>query len=161
VTHINGGLGDYWIMKANAEGELEWQISVGGSDIERAYDAIETADGGIIATGYTESSNGDVSNLWGISDVWVVKVAGPNGLGLEEDESSQVKLFPNPTNDHLTITNLIPNSSIVIRNLLGEIVYSVTANSTNYILSTALFAPGIYIVDVAGSRLAQKLIVVN
>jgi hypothetical protein len=161
VTHFNGGLGDYWIMKANAEGELEWQISVGGSDIERAYDAIETADGGIIATGYTESSNGDVSNLWGISDVWVVKVAGPNGLGLEEDESSQVKLFPNPTNDHLTITNLIPNSSIVIRNLLGEIVYSVTANSTNYILSTALFAPGIYIVDVAGSRLAQKLIVVN
>ncbi|MEO5776114.1 MAG: T9SS type A sorting domain-containing protein [Flavobacterium sp.] len=73
VTGNHGGY-DYWIVKLDAIGNIQWQKSLGGSGDDVA-DAIQTtADGGYIVTGYSNSNDGDVSGNHGNQDCWVVKL---------------------------------------------------------------------------------------
>ncbi len=71
---MNYGSQDYWIVKISSIGLLEWQKSLGGSRGDTAECIIQTSDGGYIVSGFTSSSNGDVTFNHGASDVWVVKL---------------------------------------------------------------------------------------
>ena len=73
VTNPHGQL-DYWVTKLSSDGTLEWQKTYGGSGEDYATSIIPTSDGGYIITGYTNSSDGDVTNLNGNTDIWVVKI---------------------------------------------------------------------------------------
>ncbi len=76
----NAGAGDYWILKIDADGDIQWQRSYGGSSFDGASSVALTSDGGYIVNGYTSSNNGDVSGFQGgIRDYWVLKL---NGQGL-------------------------------------------------------------------------------
>ncbi|MCS6917218.1 MAG: T9SS type A sorting domain-containing protein [Chitinophagales bacterium] len=70
----NHGASDFWIMKTNTSGDLQWQKCLGGSEIDYGYSVIETADGGYIATGITYSDNGDVSGNHGNLEIWATKL---------------------------------------------------------------------------------------
>lgn len=76
---INAGQDDFWIVKINAVGNLEWQKTFGGSNNERAATVTLAADGGYFIGGYTESNNGHVTNNHGYADGWLVKL---NASGL-------------------------------------------------------------------------------
>lgn len=84
VTNGHGSY-DYWIVKADGSGTIEWQRSLGGSSYDIANSIAQTSDGGYIVAGYTESTDGDVTNNYGGSDYWVVKL---NGSGMIEWERS-------------------------------------------------------------------------
>jgi hypothetical protein len=71
----NHGEEDYWIVKLNNTGIMEWQKSLGGTDTDGAFSIQQTNDGGYIVAGYTYSNDGDVSGNHGISDCWVVKLS--------------------------------------------------------------------------------------
>ncbi len=80
VTGNHGGK-DFWILKADSNGNLLWQKSLGGSGNDECYSIKTTADGGFVAVGYTGSNNGDVTGNHGGFDFWVVKLdAGGNLL---------------------------------------------------------------------------------
>jgi hypothetical protein len=70
----NHGSNDYWIVKLDAGGNLVWQKSLGGSREDFARSIQQTADGGYIVAGESESNNGDVSGNHGGSDYWIVKL---------------------------------------------------------------------------------------
>ena len=70
----NHGNYDYWVVKLNSAGNIEWQKCFGGSDRDIAYSIQQTSDGGFIVAGMTESNNGDVSGKHGSWDYWVVKL---------------------------------------------------------------------------------------
>ncbi|MFK7809795.1 MAG: gliding motility-associated C-terminal domain-containing protein [Saprospiraceae bacterium] len=70
----NYGSEDFWLVKLDNIGNLEWEKNFGGSDRDRAYALRQTADGGYIMTGYSESSDIDVSGNHGERDYWVVKL---------------------------------------------------------------------------------------
>lgn len=70
----NHGMDDFWVVKLNSAGLIEWQKCLGGSKNDEAHSALQTDDGGFIIGGFTESNDGDVSGNHGGSDVWVVKV---------------------------------------------------------------------------------------
>lgn len=53
--------------------EIQWSKNYGGSEADSATQIIQTTDGGYIFVGYTMSSDGDISNLIGLSNYWVVK----------------------------------------------------------------------------------------
>jgi hypothetical protein len=58
-----------------AQPSINWQKCLGGSiDREGGLSIQQTADGGYILSGRTESNNGDVSGNQGNSDAWVVKL---------------------------------------------------------------------------------------
>jgi hypothetical protein len=58
--------------------EVEWQRCLGGTSNEDAYSVAITSDDGYVLTGYTSSVDGDVSEMQGVVDLWVVKL-GSNG----------------------------------------------------------------------------------
>ncbi|MBK8683055.1 MAG: putative metal-binding motif-containing protein [Bacteroidetes bacterium] len=70
----NKGDRDYWIIKLDSEGELEWQKTYGGSNTDEAYSIVEKPFGGYLCVGTTFSSNGDVSGFHGFQDVWVISL---------------------------------------------------------------------------------------
>ena len=69
---FGAGSGDYWLLKLNASGTLEWNKTYGGPDFEASYSMIETADEGFGLLGNTESNN---------IDMWFVKT---NSTGDQE-----------------------------------------------------------------------------
>ncbi|PQA95573.1 hypothetical protein B0A69_04105 [Chryseobacterium shigense] len=73
----NHGNNDFWVVKMNSSGGLEWQKSMGGSQTDMAHFIKQTPDGGYIVTGISFSANGDVTDHHGnnnTNDYWVVKM---------------------------------------------------------------------------------------
>ena len=71
---LNKGQNDALILKINAEGVLGWKNTVGGSEIDFLYDAIELNNKTIIAVGESSSSNGDIPVNKGFSDALIIKI---------------------------------------------------------------------------------------
>jgi hypothetical protein len=71
---VNYGFEDYWIVKLNDIGTIEWQKSLGGTASEIPQTILQTTDGGYIVAGFSRSNDGDVSGNHGSADCWVVKL---------------------------------------------------------------------------------------
>ncbi len=73
VSGNHGGT-DAWVLRLTREGGIDWQRCLGGTSLDYAYGIRQTADGGYICIGNTQSTDGDVSGNHGSDDVWVVKL---------------------------------------------------------------------------------------
>ncbi|CAM1348935.1 hypothetical protein [Tenacibaculum insulae] len=71
---INKGQNDALILKIDANGNLQWQKTIGGTEIDFCYDAIELANGSIIAVGESSSNNQDIITNKGFSDLLIIKL---------------------------------------------------------------------------------------
>jgi hypothetical protein len=76
----NHGLDDFWVVKLNSSGAIQWQRTYGGSNRDAAYSINQTGDGGYIVAGYTQSFDGQVSGNHGQYDIWVVKTNATGDL---------------------------------------------------------------------------------
>jgi len=70
----NHGGNDYWVVKVDPAGTIEWQKTYGGTFDDQANSVIQTTDGGYIVAGYSDSNNGDITNDHGDKDYWIVKL---------------------------------------------------------------------------------------
>lgn len=77
--------GDYWAVKLDQSGTLEWSKYFGGFFSDTAYDAIQTADQGFIIVGSSDSADTDISNNKGSYDFWVVKISNLGNLEWEKN----------------------------------------------------------------------------
>ena len=69
------GSGDFWLVKTDASGNMQWNKTYGGTYYEQASALVQTIDGGYALTGYTDSFGA------GGADVWLVRVnLSVNGL---------------------------------------------------------------------------------
>ena len=73
VAGHHGG-GDYWVVRLNETGAIEWQRCLGGSGNDIAYAVHTTADGGYIITGDSGSDDGDVMAAHGGTELWLIKL---------------------------------------------------------------------------------------
>jgi hypothetical protein len=71
---LNHGFYDVWIVKLSEAGAIQWQKSLGGSNLDGAKSIIQTADGGYILAGESMSNDGNVSVNHGNTDFWIVKI---------------------------------------------------------------------------------------
>lgn len=53
---------------------IQWQKSLGGIDNDQAYSIQQTADGGYIISGGSQSNDGDVTGNHGSVDCWITKM---------------------------------------------------------------------------------------
>lgn len=65
---FGAGFKDYYIVKLDATGTLQWTRTLGGTGFEEAFSVIETSDNGYGITGYTNSFGA------GVNDFYVVKL---------------------------------------------------------------------------------------
>ena len=70
------GASDYWIVKLDSAGNIEWDKTIGGSGTEFIDNLIQTDDGGYILAGSSDSyaSGEKTENSRGGLDMWVVKL---------------------------------------------------------------------------------------
>ena len=98
----NNGEYDFWILKVNENGDIQWQKSIGGSKSEISYGVIEANDNSILLTGFSNSDDFDLNQNFGDNDFWVIK------------------LYPNIQNN--LIETILPQqkSILLITNLVGQ-----------------------------------------
>lgn len=69
------GVGEFWGILMDQNGDTIWRRYFGGSSNDRSYDVVETDDGGFIMIGGSESTDFDISDNKGSYDFWMVRVA--------------------------------------------------------------------------------------
>ena len=100
---LNRGLDDYWIVKTDALGNLEWEATYGGDNLELLLSVIQTSDGGYLLGGLSLSGiSGEKTepNLGGF-DHWIVKISATGMVewdktlgGSEEERLNVMQLAP-------------------------------------------------------------------
>lgn len=162
---------DGWIVKLNADGDLEWNRAYGGSSRDHAYDIVGSEDGGYVFLGSTFSFNGD--NL-GFAEtyLWLVKLGVESGVEhysafsitapIEIDQATNTLI----TNDVLTLSckiNTPGTFSFSITDLQGKVIKlieHVVIPDDDYRLSVNLseLASGFYVYCCAMNnfRMAKK-----
>ena len=70
----NKGNNDVWVLKIAESGNLEWQKSIGGTEIDLAFGVAELNNNSIVIVGESWSSNNDVSENKGFSDVLIINI---------------------------------------------------------------------------------------
>ena len=103
-TENSVGGWDYWILKLNATGVIQWQNSIGGSDDDELYSLQQTDDKSYILGGGSASNiSGDkAENCWGglLYDYWVVKLAPETvPTGEAPIAPTGITFYPNPAAD--------------------------------------------------------------
>lgn len=75
-VHGNHGSLDIWALRLDDTGKIEWQRTIGSSNLDLANDAQQTKDGGYIIAGETGAAlDGDVTDtLGGREDAWIIKL---------------------------------------------------------------------------------------
>jgi len=83
---INHGGFDYWIVKLDLNGDIEWQRSFGGSGHDIPRSIVKTSGGYFIIAGSTGSNDGDISHRRG--GFWIIKIDSNGNLIWEKSLSS-------------------------------------------------------------------------
>ena len=70
------GLDDYWVVKLDADGNVEWDKTIGGSNSDKVNSIIELVDGNFAIIGYSKSgiSGNKTQANQGFEDYWIVKI---------------------------------------------------------------------------------------
>ncbi len=79
---VNQGLQDYWIIKIDAAGAIQWQKSFGFAGIDRAFSLIQTREGGYFITGFLDVTASDgggnddksFTAKHGVGEFWGIKL---------------------------------------------------------------------------------------
>jgi len=73
ITASNGQY-DFWVINISNAGELIWEKSFGGSEIDEARAIVHSGDGNFLIVGDTRSNDVDISENLGGADLWVIKI---------------------------------------------------------------------------------------
>ena len=148
---ITNGETDFWIVKINSEGIIEWETTLGGSDSESSYSGTVTSDGGYVTAGYALSNDGDISESFGFDDVWVVKLkfneTSNAGINLVKKDQTKFSVFPNPTNEAIHLKNWKTGNSILIEDINNKVLLNQICNEEIFEINLGNLLPsGLYFV---------------
>jgi hypothetical protein len=161
VTGFQGSV-DYWMIKIDTVGNLQWQKTLGGTIEDWAHSLCQTADGKYAIAGYSLSYNGDVTGPHGLYDMWVVKL-GAVITGVDDSEQSGINysVYPNPTTDllNIKIQPSLVGSTYSLTDLMGKTIITGKVMEENSVIDISGFAGGMYFLRVGDdARHLMKLI---
>ncbi|MEI4927177.1 hypothetical protein Q8G50_32180, partial [Klebsiella pneumoniae] len=76
ISNHHGGIdnSDYWVVKTDLSGNIEWENSFGGTEDEDVFSIYETINGKFLVAGSSQSNNGNVTVNRGEGDFWILKL---------------------------------------------------------------------------------------
>jgi hypothetical protein len=150
ALNTNVGYDDIFVVEYDASGSALWATSVGGTDNDYGMGICTSGGNNVYITGYYGSYNinfgSTTLNNNGSYDVFLAKLGFPTGI--EENNLSFGKIFPNPFLDRLNITvNSYTLSEIILYDIASRKLLQ--QKFTSYVsLNTEQLAKGIYIYEV-------------
>ncbi len=96
------GSKDIWLVKLDPSGEIEWEKSYGGSGNDEGFGLLADEEGNYYVIGRSNSTDGMITENFGLNDTWLLKVDGDGLLlwerslgGAGEDTGYSLDLFSN------------------------------------------------------------------
>ena len=88
------------------------------------------------------------------NSIITINVIPQGTLGINTNVlTNQIKIYPNPTKDNLTIeTNSNNEQRLEIVNLIGQTVYTTFINNNKATINTSAFAKGVYILKLSSDK---------
>ncbi len=158
-TENSFGFGDYWVVKLNTTGAIQWQNTIGGTSAEGIFDLQQTADGGYILGGHSFSDiSGDkTENSNGYSDYWVIKLS-PETVPTTAVPTMLpgVTIYPNPTTDAVFVQT-DKETTLCLRNAIGQSLLTQTLHSNGKI-DLSPFPNGIYFLMEMETGIGHKIV---
>ncbi|MFI5218044.1 MAG: T9SS type A sorting domain-containing protein [Bacteroidia bacterium] len=169
-TENCNGFTDYWIVKTDSFGIIQWQNTVGGTNDDFLFSIKQTVDGAYYCGGYSLSSiSGDkTENSMGSWDYWVVKINDTTitttTQSAIQNPQSVITISPNPANEYSVISfQFKAGDEIRLTDVLGKTLFTKTiaAPTLNFKLQTLNFPNGIYFLNVQTQKgmVSSKVIV--
>ena len=151
----SGMSSDYWVLKLDNDGNLEWQNALGGTNNEFANSLLQSPDGKFLVAGTTNSNDWDVTNNPNRS-IWLVKVLGSDEMGVEDIAESNFKIYPIPTSNVLNFSEKL--NQIEIYAMDGSLVQTATQTKS---IQVQNLTNGTYILkatDEKGNTIRSKFV---
>ena len=150
---------DYWLVKLNDLGIIEWQNTIGGSDGDGITVLIQSSDNTYLVGGNSSSNiSGDKNeNSRGEADFWIIKHAA--SLGLEENPfTDAITLYPNPTKNILQLNTQDKTiDQVNIYTMTGSKVLQLDVDTISPSIDVSSLASGVYYVQLySGKNVALK-----
>jgi len=149
VTSGNKGKGDSWIVKIDSTGKIQWEQTYGGIDIEWFTSLLTTKDNGYLLCGtisYDIDFNSPINDS---SNFWVIKIV-PESSIIESNLPSiilngVVEIYPNPTNDILTIETSYKNPlKLVMYDGIGNQIIEKDITENKNVINLNKITSGVY-----------------
>jgi hypothetical protein len=131
---------DYWIIKLDVSGNLEWEKTLGGNGTDSVNNVKETIDGGYIAVGSSTSIDGNVSHNNGKTDLWTVKLDAfgnlewEKALGGSENEYGK-SVVQNANGEYIIVGDTSSNDGDISENKGYYDCWIVKLSSTGTLIS--------------------------
>jgi hypothetical protein len=166
----NHGMGDFWLTKTDINGNLLWEKCYGGSNTDMPTSVYVINDYELIMTGYSKSSDGDLSfnhggncNGFVCDDLWVVKINDTPVSVQEISAEESIHIYPNPFQHSIHISSTaVLNGNIKIFNALGDIVSTLPVKE-NLSIDLNHLSEGIYFLEYRDEQrsMVRKITKVN
>ncbi|GAB3842519.1 hypothetical protein GCM10028821_50890 [Hymenobacter jeollabukensis] len=168
-TEGQRGGSDYWLVKLSAQGQKQWDQTLGGTEQDVLYAAQQTRDGGfIVGGGAVSGQNGDKSQPSnGGVDYWIVKL-GVVTAAQPPRTFTPPALYPNPAHTRLTV-RLAPDAppaalQLRLHDAKGRVrlTLPVAARQTDVPVELGPLPAGLYLLRVEGPggyAATQRLVV--
>ena len=150
---------DYWFLKLNSVGIIEWQNTIGGEGADNRARALQDIDENYVIGGHSSSNiSGDkTENSRGEYDFWIVKHAAT--LGIEENPfAKSITFYPNPTKNKLQINTQDKTiEQVNIYTMGGSKVLQLDVDTVSPIVDVSSLASDVYFVQLySGKNVALK-----
>lgn len=145
VNGVHGGV-DMWGVKLNADGEILWQKCLGGTDYEyHSKGVLESIDGTLTIIGSTWSEDGDVTNLNGGSDLWLINLS-ETGTEVDNVFTPKAIVFPIPASSLITVetNSSFPEANYHIFDISGRQIMNGSLNSQNMSINIESLPTGVF-----------------
>ncbi|MCO5231721.1 MAG: T9SS type A sorting domain-containing protein [Chitinophagales bacterium] len=113
------GSADYWLVKTDMNGDIQWQNSYGDASSDRLT-------GGVFISSDNGYVIGGSSNKWRIIDMWIIKLYPEISTGIKDiNTPSALKIYPNPTHGNFVVQTplSIGNANVTISDAGGKKVW--------------------------------------
>lgn len=155
IAYPNEGAADVLVWRYSSSGNMIAHLAAGGEMFDGGVDIQADPFGYVVLSGYTYSNDLDfgsitLSNPNYVRNTFVVKFP-PGVIGVPElATTSPLGLWPNPTQDELTVDGA-PGDLITVRDINGRVLQTTTGTRVN----VALLAAGVYLVEKRGANSFQ------